>query len=316
MQKIAVLIPCFNESATIAKVVEDFQVQFPKAAVYVYDNNSTDGSDALARQAGATVRYVRQQGKGNVIRSMFRDIDADCYIMVDGDDTYPAEAAPALAKAVLKGGADMVIGDRLSTTYGTQNKRAFHQMGNHFVRKLINRIFKGNLTDIMTGYRAFSFDFVKSFPVLSQGFEIETEMTIHALDKNLSIDSIPVDYRDRPEGSLSKLNTFSDGRRVIGTVFRLYKDYKPLSFFSILAAVLLAVAVVLFVPILIDYLGTGLVPRLPTLVVSVFLALMAVQSFAGGLILDTQGKKSKQNFELQRNIIRLLYGRKSEDDQF
>ena len=227
---IAVLIPCYNESQTITKVVSAFRTALPEATVYVYDNNSTDGTDELARAAGAVVRYERRQGKGNVIRSMFRQIEADCYLMVDGDDTYPAEHARQMCDLVLEQQADMVIGDRLSATYFTENSRAFHNMGNRLVRKLINSLFGSHIHDIMTGYRAFSRLFVKSFPVLSKGFEIETEMTIHAVDKNFLIREIPVEYRDRPEGSVSKLNTYADGMKVLGTIFKLYKDYKPMAF--------------------------------------------------------------------------------------
>lgn len=265
MDKIAVLIPCYNESATVAKVVRDYREVLPEATVYVYDNNSTDGTDELARAAGAVVRYERRQGKGNVIRTMFRDIEAQCYLMIDGDDTYPAEDARAMVDKVLVDGYDMVVGDRLSSTYFTENKRPFHNSGNVLVRKLVNSFFKGNVTDIMTGYRAFSRLFVKSFPVLSKGFEIETEMTIHALDKNLALASVPVGYRDRPVGSESKLNTFSDGFKVLRTVARLFKDYKPLPFFGIIAGVLMLFALILLFPVLTEFTQTGLVPRLPPL---------------------------------------------------
>ena len=232
-KKIAVLIPCYNESKTIEKVIKDYKKELPEADIYVYDNNSSDGTDKIAIKAGAIVKYEYKQGKGNVIRSMFRDIDADCYLMIDGDDTYPAENAKEMCDYVLDGKADMVIGDRLSSTYFTENKRPFHNFGNVLVRKLINTLFKSNVKDIMTGYRAFSYEFVKTFPVLSKGFEIETEMTIHSLDKNLLLKEIPVEYRDRPEGSESKLNTFSDGFKVLKTIARLFKEYKPTIFFSI-----------------------------------------------------------------------------------
>ena len=306
MDKIAVLIPCYNESATVAKVIKDYRTALPEATIYVYDNNSTDGTDEIARAAGATVRYERRQGKGNVIRTMFREIEAECYLMIDGDDTYPAEDARAMVEKVLKDGYDMVIGDRLSSTYFTENKRPFHNSGNELVRKLVNYIFGGHVTDIMTGYRAFSRLFVKSFPVLSKGFEIETEMTIHALDKNFALTSIPVGYRDRPAGSESKLNTFSDGFKVLKTIARLFKDYKPLPFFSIVAGILMAIALVLLYPVLVEYYRTGLVPRLPTFVAACFMALFALQTFICGLILDTQGKKSRQNFEIQMTIIQGL----------
>lgn len=305
-QKIAVLIPCYNESQTIAKVVADYKAVLPTADIYVYDNNSSDGTDEIAKAAGAIVRYEKRQGKGNVIRTMFREIEADCYLMIDGDDTYPAENAQEMVSGILDGGYDMVIGDRLSSTYFTENKRPFHNSGNVLVRKLVNNIFGGNVTDIMTGYRAFSRMFVKSFPVLSKGFEIETEMTIHALDKNFALTSIPVGYRDRPEGSVSKLNTFADGFKVLKTIARLFKDYKPLPFFSIVAAILMAIALVLVIPVLNEYYRTGLVPRLPTFVAACFMALFSLQTFACGMILDTQSKKSRQNFEIQMTIIQKL----------
>lgn len=307
MDKIAVLIPCYNESATVAKVVRDYREVLPEATVYVYGNNSTDGTDELARAAGAVVRYERRQGKGNVIRTMFRDIEAQCYLMIDGDDTYPAEDAQAMVDKVLVDGYDMVVGDRLSSTYFTENKRPFHNSGNVLVRKLVNSFFKGNVTDIMTGYRAFSRLFVKSFPVLSKGFEIETEMTIHALDKNLALTSVPVGYRDRPVGSESKLNTFSDGFKVLRTVARLFKDYKPLPFFGIIAGVLMLFALILLFPVLTEFSQTGLVPRLPTFVAACFMALFSLLSLTCGLILDTENKKSRQNFELQMTIIQSIY---------
>lgn len=304
MDKIAVLIPCYNEAATIEKVVRDFRAALPEAVIYVYDNNSTDHTDEIARAAGAVVRYERRQGKGNVMRTMFRDIEAQCYLMADGDDTYPAQYAPQMVRAVLEDGADMVIGDRLSSTYFTENKRPFHNVGNVLVRKLVNYFFKGNIQDIMTGYRAFSRLFVKTYPVLSKGFEIETEMSIHALDKNFRLVNIPVDYRDRPAGSESKLNTYSDGAKVLATIFRLVKDYKPLVFFSTVALLLAAVALILFVPVFMDYLDTGLVPRFPTLIVAGFLFLGGLLTFCCGLVLDTVIKKDRQNFELWLNLFR------------
>ena len=304
MDKIAVLIPCYNEAATIEKVVRDFRAALPEAVIYVYDNNSTDHTDEIARAAGAVVRYERRQGKGNVIRAMFRDIEARCYLMADGDDTYPAQYAPQMARAVLEEGADMVNGDRLSSTYFTENKRPFHNVGNVLVRKLVNLFFRGNIQDIMTGYRAFSRLFVKSYPVLSKGFEIETEMSIHALDKNFQLVNIPVDYRDRPAGSQSKLNTYSDGAKVLATIFRLVKDYKPLAFFSTVALLLAALALLLFVPVFAEYLDTGLVARFPTLIVAGFLFLGGLLTFCCGLILDTVIKKDRQNFELWLNLFR------------
>jgi len=307
---IAVIIPCYNESQTIAKVVADYKKALPGADIYVYDNNSTDGTDVIAQKAGAIVKYEYRQGKGNVIRSMFRDIDADCYLMIDGDDTYPAESAATMCQLVLDGRADMVIGDRLSSTYFDENKRAFHGFGNVLVRKFINVFWHSDIVDVMTGYRAFSQLFVKTFPVLSKGFEIETEMTIHALDKNLLIKSVLVQYRDRPQGSFSKLNTYSDGIKVIMTIFKLYKNYKPLSFFGVLAIVFAIVSVGLFVPVGVEYIRTGLVPRIPTLIVSTVMMLSALLSFVCGLILDTENQKDKQFFELQMNLIALLNNKK------
>lgn len=298
MPKVAVLIPCFNESRTVQKVVHDYQKALPEATVYVYDNNSTDNTGELARQAGAVVRPERRQGKGNVIRTMFRDIEADCYLMVDGDDTYPADNARKMVDAVLEGGADMVIGDRLSSTYFTENKRAFHNSGNRVVRFLINRLFHSQIRDIMTGCRAFSRRFVKTFPVLSKGFEIETEMTIHALDKNFLLEEFPVTYRDRPQGSVSKLNTFRDGLRVLRTISTLYRNYRPLAFFSTVSAVLLLAALLLFLPVFIEFCQTGLVLRFPTLIVSGVLATIAFILWICGIILDVVVKKHRQLFEL------------------
>ncbi len=311
--RIAVLIPCYNESQTIGKVVQDYKMELPEATIYVYDNNSKDGTDEIARQAGAVVRYEYRQGKGNVIRSMFREIEADCYLMVDGDDTYPAEYARKMCDFVLQGKADMVIGDRLSSTYFEENKRLFHSFGNVLVRKCINVLWRNTkrepVVDVMTGYRAFSPLFAKSFPILSHGFEIETEMTIHALDKNLLLHSIPVTYRDRPEGSVSKLNTYTDGAKVLLTIFNLYRYYKPLHFFGIVALVLGLVSILLFTPVFYEYLRTGLVPRIPTLLVSGFLMLSALLSFFCGLILDTNAKNSRKNFEVQMNLLQMFLGR-------
>ncbi|MCI9426528.1 MAG: glycosyltransferase [Eubacterium sp.] len=305
MDKIAVLIPCYNESRTIQKVVEDFKRVLPEAVIYVYDNNSTDGTDEIARAAGAVVRYEYKQGKGNVIRRMFRDIDAECYVIIDGDDTYPAEAAPEMISCIFGRNADMVVGDRLSSTYFTENKRAFHNFGNTLVRKSINLLFDADIKDMMTGYRAFSYLFVKSFPVLSKGFEIETEMSIHAADKNMQVENVIVDYRDRPAGSVSKLNTFSDGFRVLMTIARMYQTYKPLNFFGMLAAALAALSVIFMIPILIDYSKTGLVPHFPTLIVCGFAMLAAMQSFFSGLILNTMGQKNRQDFEMELQTIRI-----------
>ena len=300
-KKIAVLIPCYNESKTIEKVVKDYKKALPNADIYVYDNNSSDKTDEIAKASGAIVKYEYKQGKGNVIRSMFRDIDADCYLMIDGDDTYPAEHAKEMCNYILNKQADMVIGDRLSSTYFTQNKRPFHNFGNVLVRKLINTLFKSKVKDIMTGYRAFSYDFVKTFPVLSKGFEIETEMTIHALDKNLLLKEIPVNYRDRPEGSESKLNTYSDGFKVLKTIGMLYKNYRPLSFFTWVTIILALVGLGFLIPVLIDYVQTGLVPKMPSFVTSVFFFICSIQSFFGGLILQTIVKSDRRNFEIKLN---------------
>lgn len=297
MDKIAVLIPCYNESKTIGKVVKDFKSVLPEAVIYVYDNNSSDNTAEKAEKAGAVVRHEYMQGKGNVIRRMFREIDAEVYIMADGDDTYPAEYAREMADKVILKKADMVVGDRLSSTYFTENKRPFHNLGNTLVRGSINRLFKNNIKDVMTGYRAFSYNFVKTFPVLSQGFEIETEMTIHAVDKNMAVENVIIDYRDRPDGSESKLNTYSDGFKVLKTIIRLYKNYKPRQFFTLLSFMLVIIALIFFVPVFITYIKTGLVPQMPTLVMCGFVVLAAIQSYFSGLILSTIAQKSKQDFE-------------------
>ena len=303
--KIAVLIPCYNEAKTIEKVVKDYKRVLPKADIYVYDNNSSDGTDKIAKKAGAIVEYEYQQGKGNVIRSMFRDIDADCYLMIDGDDTYPSENAKEMCDLVLEGKADMVIGDRLSSTYFTENKRPFHNFGNKIVRFLINKLFKNKVKDIMTGYRAFSYEFVKSFPVLSKGFEIETEMTIHAVDKNFKLIEVPVNYRDRPEGSVSKLNTYKDGFKVLKTIAVLFKEYKPMSFFGIVSLLCLIISLILGIPVVVEYFNTGLVPRFPTLIVSCFGILMSLLFVVTGIILQVIVKKHRQLFELYLNMLRV-----------
>ena len=316
MDKVAVLIPCYNESKTIAKVVADFKAVLPAdSVIYVYDNNSTDGTAEIAAAAGAVVRHEYQQGKGNVIRRMFREIDAQCYLMVDGDDTYPAEFAPEMIAKVLDRGVDMVVGDRLSATYFTENKRPFHNFGNKLVRHSINALFKSNIQDIMTGYRAFSYQFVKSFPVLSKGFEIETEMSIHAIEKNMLVESVVVTYRDRPEGSVSKLNTVSDGIKVLGTIGKLYKNNKPFGFFGIIALALVVIAGLLFFPVLSEYLHTGLVRRFPTLIVSGFIAIGAIQSFFSGLILETLHEKDRHDFEMELLSIRDRYCQKLEENK-
>ena len=297
-KEIAILIPCYNESKTIEKVVKDYKENLPNAIVYVYDNNSTDDTDVIAKKAGAVVRYENKQGKGNVIRRMFKDIDADCYLMVDGDDTYSAKNAREMCNLVLEKNADMVVGDRLSSSYFTENKRKFHNFGNKLVRTLINRLFKSDIKDIMTGYRAFSYNFVKTFPILSCGFEIETEMTIHALDKNMNIKEIPINYKDRPEGSFSKLSTYSDGLKVLKTIARLYKEYKPMRFFGLLSILFFIISIIFASPVLIEYFKTGLVPRFPTLIFSLFLLIISVLLFVCGLILEVVVKKHRQLFEL------------------
>ncbi len=304
MDKIAVLIPCYNEAKTIKKVVEDFKKTIPEAVIYVYDNNSTDGTDEIARAAGAVVRYEYKQGKGNVIRRMFREIDAHCYVMTDGDDTYPVEPVPKMVDLVLNKMVDMVVGDRLSSTYFSENKRPFHNFGNSIVRKSINTLFKSDIKDIMTGLRAFSYSFVKTFPVLSKGFEIETEMSIHAIDKNMFVENVVIDYRDRIEGSESKLNTYSDGFKVIKTIIRLYKNYKPMKFFGFISLVLLIVAAVFFIPVFATYIKIGLVPNFPTLIVCGFFTTAAIQCFFSGMILSTIISKNKQDFEFMLNIMR------------
>ena len=299
MDNIAVLIPCYNEAVTIGKVVSDFKQALPEAVIYVYDNNSVDDTARIAAEAGAVVRHEYQQGKGNVIRRMFREIDAKCYIMTDGDDTYPADFAREMAEAVLERNADMVVGDRLSSTYFEENKRPFHNFGNSLVRASINMLFKSDIKDIMTGYRAFSYQFVKTFPVISKGFEIETEMSIHAVDKNLAVQNIVVEYRDRPEGSESKLNTFSDGFKVLKTIGKLWKNYKPFAFFSLLALVLFAISLVFFIPVFSTFLKVGTVEKIPTLIVCGFTTLAAIQSFFFFLTLDTIKQRHRQEFEME-----------------
>lgn len=301
MDKIAVLVPCYNEEKTVAKVVADFKKALPEAVIYVYDNNSTDNTAEVAEKAGAVVRQEYNQGKGNVIRRMFREIDAECYIMADGDDTYPAEFSREMADMVLEKNYDMVVGDRLSSTYFTENKRPFHNFGNELVRKSINILFKNNIKDIMTGYRAFGYEFVKTFPVLSRGFEIETEMTIHAVDKNMLVGNVVVDYRDRPAGSESKLNTVSDGIKVIRTIVRLFATYKPFVFFTAVAVILGVLGLVFLIPVLITFAQTGLVPKFPTLVVCCFTFLSAILSLFSGIILQTLRRKEKQDFEMNLN---------------
>lgn len=303
MDKIAVLIPCYNEAATIKKVVTDFRASLPEAVIYVYDNNSTDGTAKLAKEAGAVVRHEYQQGKGNVIRRMFREINAEVYVMADGDDTYPADAAPALVQPILERQTDMVVGDRLSGTYFTENKRRFHNFGNDLVRKCVNQIFHSSIKDVMTGYRAFSYQFVKTYPVTSKGFEIETEMSIHAVERNMQLENVVVAYRDRPDGSESKLNTCSDGVRVLMTILSLYKNYRPLQFFGSISLLLAFVSIAFFIPVFWDYLKVGLVAKFPTLFMCGFVFILAMLLFSVGLILQTLRQRDKQDFEFKMNIV-------------
>ena len=313
--RIAVLIPCYNESKTIEKVVTDFRRVLPEAVIYVYDNNSSDGTAEIAARAGAVVRRERMQGKGNVIRRMFREIDADCYIMADGDDTYPAENAPELVRLVLEEQADMVVGDRLSSTYFTENKRPFHNFGNSIVRASINLLFRSEIKDIMTGYRAFSYAFVKTYPVLSKGFEIETDMSIHAVTRNMLVRNVVIDYRDRPDGSISKLNTYSDGAKVLLTIARLFKNYKPFAFFGIIALVLALLSAAFMIPVLAEFFATGLVPRFPTLIVCGITLLAALLMFISGLILSTLQEKDKRDFEFQLQQVSNQYRKLCENDK-
>lgn len=301
MDKIAVLIPCYNEESTIGKVVSDFKNALPEAVVYVYNNNSTDNTVLVAKKAGAVVKDEYRQGKGNVIRRMFRDIDAMCYIMVDGDDTYPAENARQMAEMVLYKNVDMVVGDRLSSTYFQENKRPFHNFGNSLVRKSINFLFHSDIKDIMTGYRAFSYEFVKTFPVLSKGFEIETEMSIHSVDKNMSVSNVEINYRDRPKDSVSKLNTYSDGIKVIKIILKLYKNYRPMKFFGTIAFIMAIISAGFFIPVFLEYTRTGLVPNFPTLIMCGFTIIAAIQSFFSGMVLQTILQKNRQDFEIELN---------------
>ena len=312
--RVAVLIPCYNESRTIEKVVRDFRRALPEAAIYVYDNNSSDGTAEIAANAGAIVRRERMQGKGNVIRRMFREIDADCYVMADGDDTYPAENAPELVRLVLEEQADMVVGDRLSSTYFTENKRPFHNVGNSLVRASINMLFRSEIKDIMTGYRAFSYAFVKTYPVLSRGFEIETDMSIHAINRNMLVRNVVIDYRDRPDGSVSKLNTYSDGVKVLLTIARLFKNYRPFAFFGVISLVLALLSAGFMIPVLSEFLATGLVPRFPTLIVCAVTLLAALLLFISGLILSTRQEKDTRDFEVQLQQVSDQYRRLCEEE--
>ena len=295
--KIAVLIPCYNEEKTIGKVVKDFKRELPHADIYVYDNNSIDNTVNEAKKAGAIICYEYRQGKGNVIRTMFMDITADCYLMVDGDDTYSAKYAKEMCNYILEKKADMVIGDRLSGNYFKENKRIFHNFGNKLVRRIINLLFKSKINDIMTGYRAFSYKFVKTFPILSKGFEIETEMTIHALDKNILIKEIPIEYKDRPVGSISKLDTFKDGFRVLKTILNLFIEYRPLAFFSILSIIFFIISICFATPVFIEYFKTGLVPRFPTLIFAGFMLMISMILLICGLILNIVIKSHRKIFE-------------------
>ena len=306
MDKIAVLIPCYNEEKTVGKVVADFKRELPEAAIYVYDNNSTDKTSEIAAASGAIVRHEYVQGKGNVIRRMFRDINAECYIITDGDDTYPAECAPKMAEAVLERNVDMVVGDRLSSTYFKENKRPFHNTGNRLVRSSINTLFHNDIKDVMTGYRAFSYEFAKTFPILSEGFEIETEMSIHAVDKNMHVENQVIEYRDRPEGSVSKLNTYSDGFKVLGTILKMYRTYKPMGFFGVISLILALLAIGFVIPVFITYIQTGLVPQFPTLIVCGFTMIASIQSFFAGLQLQTIVHQKRQDFELNLQNVRTL----------
>lgn len=303
MDKIAVLIPCYNEAPTIGKVVNDVKAALPDAVIYVYDNNSTDDTAKIAKECGAIVRHEYKQGKGNVIRRMFREIDAQCYLMIDGDDTYPLDCAEEMVLRVLEHNADMVVGDRLSSTYFTENKRPFHNFGNSLMRFGINSLFRSDIKDIMTGYRAFSYEFVKTFPIFSKGFEIETEMTIHAVNYNMHVENVVVEYRDRPKGSVSKLNTYSDGIRVIKKMLQLYKNYKPLRFFGFLCMLLILIALCFMIPIIVEYCATGLVPRFPTLIVCGFVVLAGIQSFFAGMILEVLAAKDRRDFEYRLNRV-------------
>lgn len=315
MDKIAVLIPCYNEEKTVEKVVRDFKAVLPEAVIYVYDNNSSDRTVELAEKAGAVVCHEYMQGKGNVIRRMFREIDAEVYVMTDGDDTYPAEFAREMVDKVLEHQADMVVGDRLSSTYFTENKRPFHNFGNSLVRGTINRLFHTEIKDIMTGYRAFSYQFVKTFPVLSKGFEIETEMTIHAADKNMQVDNVIIEYRDRPEGSESKLNTYSDGAKVLMSIAKLYRNYKPMNFFGLLALVLAVMSIGFFIPVLMEYIATGLVPKFPTLIACGFAMMAAIQSVFAGLVLSAGAQRSRQEFEMNLIKVDMHYKELKENDR-
>lgn len=299
MDKIAVLIPCYNEEKTITKVINDAKAALPEAVIYVYNNNSKDKTAELAEQAGAIVRNEYKQGKGNVIRRMFREIEAECYLMIDGDDTYPLDCAREMVNLVLEKNSDMVVGDRLSSTYFIENKRPFHNFGNSLMRGCINTLFKTSIKDIMTGYRAFSYEFVKTFPIFSKGFEIETEMTIHAVNYNMQVDNVIVEYRDRPEGSVSKLNTYSDGIKVIFKMLTLYRNYKPMQFFGIIGILMMLISIGFMIPIIIEFVNSGLVPKFPTLIACGFVGLSGIISIFSGMVLNVIGGKDKRDFEFR-----------------
>lgn len=306
-KKIAVLIPCYNEELTVEKTVSDFKRVLPNADIYVYNNNSKDRTKELALKSGAIVRDEYRQGKGAVVRSMFRDIDADVYIMVDGDDTYPAEEVEGLITPVLEGKADMVIGDRLSSTYYTENKRPFHNFGNSLVKGLINFLFKSDLNDIMTGYRSFSKKFVKCMPVMSDGFQIETEMTIFALTNNMQVVNVPITYRDRPEGSESKLNTFSDGYKVLLTLFNLFKDNRPFLFFGCLSLIIFVVGLIVGIPVIDEFIKTAYITKVPSAVLAAALMLNAFLMFSVGIILDAIKNQKRYLFECHMNDVMSKY---------
>ncbi|MYL32933.1 glycosyltransferase [Pontibacillus yanchengensis] len=304
MERIAILLPCYNEEQTIGKVIDDFKTELPDSTIYVYDNNSSDRTSEVAREHGAIVRMEWRQGKGNVVRSMFREIDADIYVMADGDDTYPPEYVHDLIQPIREKKANMTIGDRLSNgTYYDENKRQFHGFGNRLVKGLINRLYKSDITDIMTGYRAFDQLFVKSMPVMSSGFAIETEMSIHSLDKKFLLKEVPVDYRDRPEGSESKLNTFSDGMKVLRMIFTLFKEYKPFVFFSLWTLVLILLGLIVGVPVISEFVSTGYVSKVPSAILATGFMILGVLSFACGLILDVMSATNRKQYELELNHL-------------
>ncbi len=303
MEKIAVLIPCYNEELTIEKVIKDFRKELPDADIYVYNNNSKDKTKEIAIKNGAIVVDEYKQGKGNVVRSQFRDIDADIYVMVDGDDTYPAEFVHQLIEPIKNGQADMTIGDRLSNgTYQKENKRPFHEFGNNLVKKAINILFDTKLKDIMTGYRAFNRRFVKNMPVLSPKFEIETEMSLYALDKKYIIKEIPIVYRDRPEGSSSKLDTVGDGIKVVKTIARMFKDYKPFRFFGIIALILFIIGLAIGIPVLIEFFKTAYITKVPSAILATGFMGLAAVSLQCGIVLDTITRQHKEDYEL--NLLR------------